>query len=324
MDKNKFSAKKVTKIEDLLSGKDYLVDSDLTLQTNDAIVQFEYKEINPPQSEAVPGCFTVTRGLGGPTLKPWGIKAQNLMTSLTNTKQIIHESNVFFNNLQMYDELEQPKRRGVLLYSQPGLGKSSTIAKLISDLRKEDSGTLVINWDMGTVSASDFEDFLNSGLKYSPKCSRMILVLEDIGGGEEEYSGSRRGVNSSLLNILDGVGDVFKLPTLIIATTNYPQNLLSALANRPGRFDLVLELKPPQFQERVDLAEFIAKRPLSLEEKEAFKIKGAEEFSFAHVKEVIIRSKLLNKPIPDVVKSLIEHSKKFKMEFTEPKERMGF
>jgi SpoVK/Ycf46/Vps4 family AAA+-type ATPase len=148
--------------------------------------------------------------------------------------------------------------------------------------------------------------------------------MEDIGGGEREGSHGSRAVDSAMLDILDGIGVTFKLPTLIIATTNYPQNLLSALADRPGRFDMMLKLDPPSYEERLQIVSFIAKRQLEEEEKEALKKKQVDDFSIAHLKELVIRSMLHEKTIGECVEELIKHKELFKNAFEDGSDRLGF
>jgi ATP-dependent 26S proteasome regulatory subunit len=146
----------------------------------------------------------------------------------------------------------------------------------------------------------------------------MILIIEDIGGGEREQ-GSRSSVDSGLLNLLDGMSVSFKLPTFIMATTNYPEHLLEALADRPGRFDLMIELTPPNAEERVQLLEFLSKKSLTDDEKKAISSKDADNFSIAHLEEIIVRSMLHKKSIATVIKELVEHTRRFNKEFQKPK-----
>jgi ATP-dependent 26S proteasome regulatory subunit len=130
-------------------------------------------------------------------------------------------------------------------------------------------------------------------------------------------------VTAGLLNLLDGVDVTFKLPTFIVATTNFPENLLESLADRPGRFDLMIELNPPSVAEKIALLEFIAKREASAEEKDALAGKGTENFSIAHIKEIVVRSRLHDKTIPVVIKELVDHSKKFKRNFEKERKGLG-
>jgi len=100
-----------------------------------------------------------------------------------------------------------------------------------------------------------------------------------------------------------------------VATTNHPENLLESLADRPGRFDLMLQLNPPTHKEKIDLLTFISKRELTDEEKEAIGSKGTEDFSIAHLEEIAVRALLHDKTYPAVIKELVDHSKRYKKAF---------
>lgn len=201
---------------------------------------------------------------------------------------------------------------------------TATITQYCMHAIEEDKGTVVLVWPTSQIDSGDVLEFLSKNSIYTKDCTRVILIIEDIGGGEREGSGSTRSVDSSLLDLLDGLQITFKLPTLIIATTNYPQNLLSALADRPGRFDLIMALKAPSYLEKLELTAHIAKRELSDEEKEAFRSPGCEGFSVAHLKEVVIRSRLHKKTIKETITQLIDHRKKFNNNFEENKGSVGF
>jgi Hom_end-associated Hint/Homing endonuclease len=200
---------------------------------------------------------------------------------------------------------------------------TSAIEKVCLDLTKEDPGTVVFVWPTSKVDAEDITKFLSISSVYAAECTRLILVIEDIGGGEIEGRPGRSGVDSGLLNLLDGVGVVFKLPTFIIATTNHPENLLSSLADRPGRFDLMLKLQPPSHEERIALMSFICKRDLSDEEKECLASKGAEDFSIAHLEEIAVRAELDDKTHAQVVKELVQHKELFNRDFEDRERKMG-
>jgi ATP-dependent 26S proteasome regulatory subunit len=170
-------------------------------------------------------------------------------------------------------------------------------------------------------------DWISKFLSFSADyigCTRVILVAEDIGGTEEEGSHRPREVDSGMLNLLDGNNVVFKLPTFIIATTNYPQNLLSALADRPGRFDQLIRLPTPNKQERVELVKFIAKRELTEEESTALQSDSAESLSIAHLKEIIVRSLLHDKTFMEVISDMKTHKEQFEGGFEKKNKRTGF
>jgi ATP-dependent 26S proteasome regulatory subunit len=262
--------------------------------------------------------------MSGCDLEPFTLKKHNLLDTINNTKSIKERANQFFDNLAVYEELGQPKVRNILLYSDPGFGKSSAINSLCEEFMKEDPNTVVINWNTSAVRSSSVESFFSIGTEFTKEVTRMIFIIEDIGGGEQEYSGNR-SVDSSLLGLLDGNSVTFQVPTFTIATTNYPANLLSALADRPGRFDEMVKLPAPSGQERAALAAWIGKRELTEEEilvLEDPKL-DSQSLSIAHIKEIVIRSRLTGKTFQEVIEDMVNHKEKFKKGFEE-KGRLGF
>ncbi len=324
--KGHFKQIRRTRFDELFNTPDMtLPESDLCFQNDDYIVQLEFVEPDNPEEkyEIKPGPSAFSATNTGVKLNKIELRTRDLLTSAMNTQLITSEARTFFSRLHVYETLKRQKKRSLLLYSKPGMGKTSSIIQFCDEAIKEDQGTVVINWPTGEVESDSVATFLNSQSEYVG-CSRLVLIIEDIGGGEREGSGGPRGVDSSLLNLLDGIDVTFKLPTFIIATTNYPENLLSALADRPGRFDLMLELQAPKYDEKIQLLEFIARRTLTDDERVAFKDKEVEEFSIAHLEECIIRSMLHDKPVGQVVKELVEHKKRFANAFEKNKKGLGF
>jgi ATP-dependent 26S proteasome regulatory subunit len=321
----KFKLKKITRLADI-TPTTVLPESDLCFQDDEAIYQFKHERtVKERKFKVYPGYHVFAEESGSLVLKETELRQRDLLTSMVNTQAIFNEAQVFFKKLDVYDQLGEPKARKILIYSQPGMGKTASITQYCQMAVKEDPGTIIIVWPTSQIESDWVLDFLERKIEYTKKCTRVILIMEDIGGGERENQGESRGVDSALLDLLDGLRTVFKLPTFMIATTNYPQNLLSALADRPGRFDMMLELDPPSFEERVQLVEFISKRSLSDEEKEALSSKELKDFSVAHLKEIVVRSMIHDKTIPQVIKELVAHKKKFHDAFEKKKkDGVGF
>lgn len=319
----KFICIKKTDFKDIEVGSE-VAESDLCFQDDNSIFQFKFEEPKEDHKEIIePGIFSLKEKNGHVYTKKTSVRNRTLLSSINNTKSINDEADIFFDNLDVYEKLGEPKARKILLYSDPGMGKTATITQYCQDALKTDPGTVIIIWPASQIEAHDVSEFLSKNSIYKDECTRLILVMEDIGGGEREGHGGARAVDSDMLDLLDGIQVTFKLPTLIIATTNYPQNLLSALADRPGRFDLILQLKPPSYDEQISLIEFISKEKLSEEDKKVFKNKKASSFSIAHLKEIVIRSMLHKQSIADTVKEIIIHRDRFSKGF-EDKNDVGF
>lgn len=321
-----FVVKKITSFQDLVEGKvTELGESDLCFQSATDIIQLAYKDGDEERKLSIkPGFYTLAESPQGLTTAKVEFRKRDLLDDVTSTKSIIQEARLFFSKLDVYDKLNRPKKRGVLLYSAPGYGKSSSIEKFCVDFANEDPGTVVIVWPTSEIEADSIVHFFSHKAEYTAACSRVILIVEDIGGREPgDYRGSQ-GVNSGLLNLLDGIGVTFKLPTFICATTNHPESLLQALADRPGRFDRLIKLNPPTHEEKIRLLTFISKRDLTDEEKDCIGRKGTEEFSVAHLEEIAVRSLLHDKSYAEVVQEMIDHTKLFKKNFEEKGDGMGF
>ncbi len=306
--------------------KKELPESDLCFQHNGKAIQFTY--MKPPEEEDVktiikPGIFTLEQTSMGINMRKTELRDRELLTSVDNTKKITNEAKTFFKKLDVYEKLKRMKKRAVLIYSGPGMGKSSAIAKTCCEFMEEDPGTVVFIWPTSAIEADSVSHFLSVGTEYDKKCTRLILVMEDIGGGERENHGSANQVDSGLLNLLDGVAVTFSLPTFIIATTNHPENLLASLADRPGRFDLMIKLDPPSYEEKLALTAFIAKRDLTDDEKADLKNPKIANYSVAHLEEIVVRSMLHEKTMGQVIKEMIEHTERFNKGFDEKNHFMG-
>ena len=317
----RFRIKKITKFKELVEGEVLeMPESDLCFQNEDSIIQMKYERPEEDKKyEIKPGIYTLVETTAGLQTSKVELKKRGLLETIDNTSRIINEARTFFNKLDVYEKLGRPKKRGVLLYSKPGMGKTSAIEKFCGDAVSEDVGTVIIIWPTSDIEADSVGKFLSTRSEYTDDVTRLILIIEDIGGGERDGDSGRSAVDSGLLNLLDGVGVTFKKPTFIVATTNHPENLLESLADRPGRFDLMLQLNPPTHQEKVALLTFISKRDLNAEEKDCIGMRGTEEFSIAHLEEVAVRSLLHDKTYKQVVQELIDHSKRYKKNFEDKK-----
>ena len=129
---------------------------------------------------------------------------------------------------------ENPSR-GILLAGPPGCGKTSAIRHLLKVMPNQ---TVIL------VSNTRIQ---NDGLRTifdMAKRTDALLVLEDldaIGGLNREVA--QHPVLGQLLDLMDGVEASGKV--IVLATTNHVGKLDPALTSRPGRFDRVIHVHPP-------------------------------------------------------------------------------
>jgi chaperone BCS1 len=135
-----------------------------------------------------------------------------------------------------------PHHTGIILYGIPGTGKTSLIHVVASNMNRK----FIHNLNLASITTDNqLAELLDRDINWS----QSLLVIEDIDAfgldlsrsdGVDRSSLSEHISISSLLNHLDGLNSPTGL--VVIATTNYLESLDPALI-RPGRFDLVLEVK---------------------------------------------------------------------------------
>jgi replication-associated recombination protein RarA len=311
-----FSVKKITKINSLKLG-DIVEESDLTVQNDKYLIQFNYVAGEEKRDKVVikTGSYSIVKTMAGIDLAPITLSEVKLLDDINNTAIITSEGDKFFNRLEIYQKYGRDPKRSILLYSSPGIGKTSSINQICRKYIAQE-GTAVIIWDTSSIESSNVKDFFVQNSEFDSSVKRLILVIEDIDGGSIESDSSYREAKSSLLNLLDGIGRPFQgIPTFIIATTNDPERSVKALIDRPGRFDKVIELLPPNESDCLRLLKFIGNVEENEELLEVAHLAAKNQFSIAHLHEIIVRSDIDEITLTESVKQLIAHKTKVKNNF---------
>lgn len=285
-------------------------------------VQLEYiaPEENVQDYTVKPGIFKISKTMFGLQLDPTSFVKDEILEELTSTREIEEIIDTFFSNLHLYAEfgIEIPKRN-VLFYGEPGTGKSTSISRVT---RKycDDGKTLIIIWDTARFESYEVKSFIQS-FKYEG-VEKIILVAEDLGGLENR----NRGVmsDSSLLSLLDNNEKTFKIPVMVIATTNFPENLEGNISNRYGRFDDKIEVGYPTPENRQKLLQFFAKTHCTPEALELIASKVCDKFPPSHIREVYIRSRLRSKSLVDVIREMTGETKLYEKGFDKRNDKIGF
>jgi MoxR-like ATPase len=179
----------------------------------------------------------------------------------------------------LYRSLKVPYRRGVLLHGPPGNGKTSII-RLIGALLPQ-VPAMILRTSEG-FDSDDLEGVIRRWTQQAP----AILVIEDL-----NWLLAKLNV-STFLNQLDGIESPAKGGLMLIATTNHPDQLDPAINNRPGRFDVVLEIRPP---DRAQRRRFLRAK-VEADVADATIDHAADvtaDLSFAHLHELLRHSGLL-------------------------------
>lgn len=126
-------------------------------------------------------------------------------------------------------------KRGVLLYGPPGSGKTLTVRHLLS----ETPGITAV------VLAGDSIRFVTQAAELARAMQPAIVVLEDVDliAADRSLSVGPQPLLFAMLDALDGLdGDA---DVAFVLTTNRVEVLEQALADRPGRIDLAVEIPLP-------------------------------------------------------------------------------
>lgn len=308
-----FVVKKITAISELKVG-DEIPESDYSAITPDnKFLQLEHKETEDKTTvEVAPGIYTLTPVISGLELQKTSFVKDSILEEFVHTKDIEERINCFFSRLHVYHKhgIEVPKRN-VLLYGPPGSGKSTALIK-IANKYNQDGKTVVVIYPTDKIDSYEVKNFIKR-VSYVG-AEKLILVVEDIGGVEIDQVKMRS--DSSLLSLLDNQEKTFKIPTLIIATTNFPEIFLGNLTNRPGRFDDKIEVGYPDGEQRKKLLLFFTQNTASEEALSLIKEKRTTEFSPAHIKEAVIRSEIYDKPLQVVIEEMLKEIELYKKAFS--------
>jgi SpoVK/Ycf46/Vps4 family AAA+-type ATPase len=127
---------------------------------------------------------------------------------------------------------------------------------------------------------SGFEtDDLEGVIRRWSEQAPAVLVVEDL-------DWLLKQVNvSTFLNLLDGVESAVSGGLLLIATTNHPDALDPAVNNRPGRFDVVMEVASPD--EALRLRFLTQRLPDASAESLREAARATSGLAFAHLHEVL-------------------------------------
>ena len=172
-------------------------------------------------------------------------------------------------------------KRGILLHGPPGTGKTLSVTYLLGAMPGR-TVVLLTGRSLG---------LLEQATTLARELAPATVVFEDIDlVAAERTMPWSQGVLFDLLNQMEGVGPDADL--LFLLTTNRPDLIEPALAARPGRVDLALEVPLPDAAARGSLVDLYAGDIELAGDERAALVERTEGVSGAFVKELMRQADL--------------------------------
>lgn len=169
------------------------------------------------------------------------IRDMNTVCCNEEIKELLNNSlKSFFSNSDIYDNIGISHKLGIMLYGEPGTGKSSMIRALCTKIytTKNKKSTRIIN-----ISMNDLLDDSVDLIQEIYTVTTTIIIIEDIDcitiNREVDNNIEYKKALYKLLELLDGISVTAEM--ICIATTNHFDKLDTALT-REGRFDIKIEM----------------------------------------------------------------------------------
>jgi SpoVK/Ycf46/Vps4 family AAA+-type ATPase len=210
-------------------------------------------------------------------------------------EEVIDDIKKFWNKISTFNSYKFAHKRGILLYGEPGCGKSSIIQLCMKHIVEDMDGIVINVKDEDDVDA--YLGFIHNFRKVEP-IRPLIVIMEDLDSivGEDRYSTSR------VLNVLDGIKQIENV--VYIATTNYPEKLEERITDRPSRFDRRYEVQLPDAEMRMAyLKHKIPAKDFKKLDIDQW-VADTEKMSIAHLRELVISTMVLGNTYEETIDRL--------------------
>lgn len=206
---------------------------------------------------------------------------------------ILSDLKQFWKKRETYSKYKLIHKRGVLLYGDPGCGKSGILQMCMRHIIEELSGLVINLKDEETIRG--YMNLVPRLRQIEPE-RPLIVIIEDI----DAVGGDNNWITSQLLNMLDGIKQIENV--VYVATTNYPERLAERFTNRPSRFDRRYYIAPPSIEVRTAYLQ----NKIGKDTKHNIKqwVKDTDGMSLSHLKELFISVFLLDNSYEETISHL--------------------
>jgi AAA+ superfamily predicted ATPase len=205
----------------------------------------------------------------------------NLILGKNLKQDIQNDLEQFFASRKTYQTYGVPWKRGILFIGSPGNGKTHAVKALINKIQQPSLYVKSFKSEYDTPHEN-----IRKVFKQARQCAPCILILEDIDSLVDDEN------RSFFLNELDGFAANEGI--VILATTNHPERIDSAILNRPSRFDRKYHFELPALTERIAYISLWNNKiqpTMCLSDAVVTQISEMTDgFSFAYLKELFLSS----------------------------------
>jgi hypothetical protein len=260
--------------------------------TSDGVL---FRPASDTTAKLSPGFYRIGADMSGMYFARMAISTEGLIRLPdTNSDKVIEEIQSFWEKENLFRENKLTYKRGILLHGPPGSGKTATARIVTEDVIGR--GGIVIQF----FDPDGFASALRVLREIQPDIP-VVVLMEDLD------TILYRFVESSVINLLDGVGMIDKV--VFLATTNYPEKMGERVVNRPSRFDRRFYIGPPNEEaRRLYLTHLFSQgvedpQQMALAKLDQW-VKDTEGMSIAHLKELFVAVEILETPYDEAIRIL--------------------
>lgn len=150
------------------------------------------------------------------------------------------------NNQDKYKELGSSIPHGLLIYGNPGTGKTSISKEFLDNCNRK---TFIIRKNK---LEEDFIDYLNKTFKEAETHKPSIILLDDL----DKFSESDNKNNNEEYVVVQSLIDEIKDKDIFVIATVNDEKLLPKSLLRSGRFDIQLKIEMPKKNDSIEIIKY--------------------------------------------------------------------
>ena len=241
----------------------------------------------------LPGIYDVRETMSGIVLSKKDIRSDDILKfEDSRYNKVVEEVSKFWTLNERYSQYGLCHKRGILLYGEPGTGKSCLLKQIMDEAVSKNSVVLMSKSMYSMLSAL-------KSIREIEKDTNILVILEDM----DEYCNYEE---KRILELFDGNDIVDRV--LFLGTTNYINRLPPRIL-RPGRFDTKMEVVNPPAEGR--RAYFKHKLKSESDEYISKLVDATDNFSFAELREFLVSLCCYGDTIEQTVSKVKTESKNY-------------